>query len=344
MKESNIYRIIHFFTKQPTSQSARYTFWHWLLMSENDNSEKEEALKTYWDNTETAIESSTLTSLEAVKRKAEIGNPAQIKHLSWKHRLMRIAAVFIIPLITIAASLTYVRQAIHNSEILTYTATPNQHGAFILPDGTKVFINAESFLLYPRKFQGKTRNVYLSGEANFEVHKDKEHPFIVKTAQLEVKALGTKFNVRAYPENGKTVATLENGIIQVSDIIQPNQTFILKPNQQLAYDHYTHSFEKKQIEAGIYAAWTDGKLNLVNQTLEDIVKELQRQYCIKFIVDPQLFTNDLYTLKFHKNESLQRIMHVLKLTIGDVDIKMRDKDVIMKSSSSEKKGGAKKVG
>ena len=140
------------------------------------------------------------------------------------------------------------------------------------------------------------------------------------------------------------MATLENGIIQVSDIIQPNQTFILKPNEQLAYDHYTHSFEKKQIEAGIYAAWTDGKLNLVNQTLEDIVKELQRQYCIKFIVDPQLFTNDLYTLKFHKNESLQRIMHVLKLTIGDVDIKMRDKDVIMKSSSSEKKGGAKKVG
>ena len=73
-----------------------------------------------------------------------------------------------------------------------------------LPDGTYVMLNSKSILLYPEKFTGETRSVYLIGEANFKVKPDKKHPFIVKANDYQVTALGTEFNVNAYPENKRT--------------------------------------------------------------------------------------------------------------------------------------------
>ena len=84
-----------------------------------------------------------------------------------------------------------------------------ERGELTLPDGTKVQINSESSIIYPKSFRGDTRTVYLSGEANFDVHKDKKHPFIVKTSLLSVRALGTKFNIQAYSEDRKTITILK---------------------------------------------------------------------------------------------------------------------------------------
>ncbi len=94
-----------------------------------------------------------------------------------------------------------------------------------LPDGTQVLINSQSTLLYPQQFTGDTRCVYLVGEANFKVKRDEEHPFIVKSSDFQVTALGTEFNVTAYPDEDEVTATLISGKVLVEYNGQKNQKF-----------------------------------------------------------------------------------------------------------------------
>ena len=98
-----------------------------------------------------------------------------------------------------------------------------------LPDGTQVLINSQSTLLYPQQFKGDTRCVYLVGEAGFKVKRDEEHPFIVKSSDFQVTALGTEFNVTAYPDEEEVTATLISGKVLVEYNNQQGQE-ILKPN------------------------------------------------------------------------------------------------------------------
>ena len=122
-----------------------------------------------------------------------------------------------------------IQQYIPTAEIRTLT----------LPDGTQVQLNSQSTLLYPQNFTGKDRSVFLIGEANFKVKPDKKHPFIVKSNDFQVTALGTEFNVSAYPENPVLAATLISGsvLVEYNDL---KSQVILKPNEQLAYNKNTH--------------------------------------------------------------------------------------------------------
>ena len=124
---------------------------------------------------------------------------------------------------------TLIQQYIPTAEIRTLT----------LPDGTQVQLNSQSTLLYPQNFTGKDRSVFLIGEANFKVKPDKKHPFIVKSNDFQVTALGTEFNVSAYPENPVLAATLISGSVLVEYNNLKSQV-ILKPNEQLAYNKNTH--------------------------------------------------------------------------------------------------------
>lgn len=96
-----------------------------------------------------------------------------------------------------------------------------------LPDGSKVQTNSGTLLLYPEAFKGDTRTVYLVGEANFKVKKDPEKPFIVRSGSMAVTALGTEFNVGAYPESNEIVATLLHGKIKV-DCDEERRNYILQ--------------------------------------------------------------------------------------------------------------------
>ncbi|MCD8267116.1 MAG: FecR domain-containing protein [Parabacteroides sp.] len=196
-----------------------------------------------------------------------------------------------------------------------------------LPDGSRVNINAGSILLYPKEFKGKTRSVYLTGEANFSVEKDKKHPFIVNTSYLKVQALGTKFNVQAYTEDDKITATLENGAIKIDKIIEDGNSFILSPNEQLEYNYRTGVFEKREINVANYSGWTQGELNFINQPLKEILATLQREYAVQFIVNPHLLVSDLYTIKFTTHENIDAIMKILTLTVGDITYEI-DENII----------------
>lgn len=342
MKKKSISDLIHFFVRHPLHKPLQMKFWHWLVSSA-DTEEKEEAMKDEWMDIVVEPDEATRRSWYEVRRKAGLTVPVVSRY--WKiSSFLRVASMLAIPLLSVLLSWYYVDSYTSSSVLVEYNVPMGERGELILPDGTKVQVNSESSIIYPQRFRGDTRTVFLSGEANFDVHKDKKHPFIVKTSLLAIRALGTKFNVQAYSEDRKTITTLENGKVQISNLLVPDSCFILIPGEQLEYNHLSKNYEKRNIDVAVTSGWIRGELNFVDCNLEDILHTLGRHYNIEIKAEPHLYTNDLYTIKLRKGESLQAAIHIITMTVGGIESKVTDNDVVILTASSSanksKKGGS----
>jgi len=154
----------------------------------------------------------------------------------------------------------------------------------LLPDGTKVFLNAGSRLVYPENFTGKTREVFLVGEAFFDVKHDKSHPFIVQVDDLRIKVLGTRFNVSAYQTDNVVETVLAEGKVSME---QNNAGLFdkateLAPNQLASFDRTTKETDVRTVETDNYILWTEGLLKFESTELSRITKRLERYYNIRF--------------------------------------------------------------
>ncbi|MDP2335303.1 MAG: FecR domain-containing protein [Bacteroidota bacterium] len=156
-----------------------------------------------------------------------------------------------------------------------------------LPDGTKVFLNAGSRLAYPDYFTGDSREVMLLGEAYFEVKYDAKHPFVVLVNDLRIKDLGTRFNVSAYPADGRVETVLTEGKVSIR---QNNSGLFTKdteliPGQLASFDRQTSEITVKSVNVEDYILWTQGMMKFETVDLNRIVKKLERFYNIRFQFD-----------------------------------------------------------
>lgn len=165
------------------------------------------------------------------------------------------------------------REILYNSLIVPRGGEYN----LTLSDGTKVWLNADSELRYPINFSGDTREVFVSGEAYFEVKKQAEKPFIVKTDLGNITVLGTRFNISNYPEKEQLITTLVTG--KVSCNLPSGKNIILAPNQQLTVNN-DGSTEMKTVNAYHITSWKDGMFLFEETRLEDILEQLARWYDI----------------------------------------------------------------
>ena len=341
MKKKSISELIHFFVRHPLQNSLQMKFWRWLV-SPADAEDKEEAIQEEWMTIIAEPDEVTRRSWYEVRRKAGLANPIIKPHWEIKP-LLRIASMILIPLFSVLLSWYYINDYTDSCKLVEYIVPMGERGELTLPDGTKVQINSESSIIYPKGFRGDTRTVYLSGEANFDVHKDKKRPFIVKTSLLSFRALGTKFNIQAYSEDRKTITTLENGKVQINNLLAPDSCFILTPGEQLEYNHLTKNYEKRKIDVMMASGWTRGELNFVDCHLEDILNTLGRHYNVEIKAEPHLYTNDLYTIKLRKGEPLQAAIHIVTMTVGGMESKVTDNKVVILTAASpankSKKGG-----
>ena len=327
-------KILYNLVNHTFDPALRTKVWQWLVHPSNQK-EKEEALLSIWNEYPTGANAETYHSLKTTQRKIR-QNQSPSKQYNLVHKLLRIAAILIIPLLSIAGSYLYIKQNTYNPELIQCFVPEGENQEVILPDGSTVNINSGSILIYPKKFKGDTRTLYLTGEANFTVKKDKEHPFIVSTSYLKVQALGTKFNVQAYSESDKITTTLENGAVKVDKIEDDGISFILSPNEQLEYNYKTGVFKKRKIDAANYSSWTKGELNLINMPLKEILSAIQRKYDVSFIINPHLLTSDLYTIKFRRNEDINTVMKILTLTVDGLNYNIEDN--VISIYSLNKKG------
>ena len=204
-----------------------------------------------------------------------------------------------------------------NQLIIPYGKTSE----IILPDGTKVFLNAGSRLAYPDLFTGDSREVMLLGEAYFEVKHDSKHPFVVQVNDLRIKDLGTRFNVSAYPADGRIETVLTEGKVSIK---QNNagifdQAIELIPGQLASYNRQTNQTSVKNVDVENYILWTQGMMKFETVDLSRIVKKLERFYNIRFqFNDPMLGTlriSGKLELNEDKNEVIERIARTASVTI-----------------------------
>jgi len=149
-------------------------------------------------------------------------------------------------------------------------------------DGTKAWINAGSRIVYPAEFSKKKREIYVDGEIYMEVSEDKDRPFIVKTKDVDVRVLGTKFNISAYESDKTKSVVLLSGAVSVSSNTQ-NKTAILSPNQM--YSNLEGTYSVKNVDASIYVLWTKGLYQFESEKLRNIITRLERYYGINIECD-----------------------------------------------------------
>lgn len=169
-------------------------------------------------------------------------------------------------------------------EVLLELSTP-KGGTYhvVLPDGTKVWLNAASTLKYPARFSGGSRTVEISGEGFFEIKPDKERPFKVLSGGQEVVALGTSFNVLAYPDEASVRTTLVSGLVEVNTVDQLTKELIstkrLAPSQQAVVEG--GKLTVNNVEIGAEVAWRHGLITFTDKSFSAIMREIERWYNIE---------------------------------------------------------------
>jgi len=184
-----------------------------------------------------------------------------------------------------------------------------------LPDGTMVWLNADSKLAYSQEFGINDRNVSLSGEGYFEVARNEKLPFCVQTDELQVKVLGTKFNFRNYPDDREaTVCLLEGKVGLGNNVRQNDEIMMMEPDQKVFLDKNSGDIRMKNVTASNTMAWTTGYLFFDEDLLQDIAKDLERSYDVKITVHPDAAKMRFYGSFCRKEQSVKDILDILAST------------------------------
>jgi ferric-dicitrate binding protein FerR (iron transport regulator) len=184
-----------------------------------------------------------------------------------------------------------------------------------LPDGTLVWLNAGSKITYSQGFGVDERNIRLTGEAYFEVTKNEKIPFHVKTEELHVNVLGTKFNFSNYPNNEEVIVSLIEGKVTADNIIKGNEHLSLLPDQKILLDKKTGQMRVLKQKAQLTSEWTNGYLFFDEELLPDIIKTLERSYDVKIrLTDKSLETSRFYGIFTQKEHTIEDILDMLAST------------------------------
>jgi len=184
-----------------------------------------------------------------------------------------------------------------------------------LSDGTEVTLNYGSRMKYPRNFSGDTREITLSGEAYFNVAHNPEKPFVVKTRELNVTALGTAFNVHAYNDDATIATTLVEGKVVVDKMLPDNSMSrmgIMVPGQHMQYNKNTNQVKSTKGNIEKYIAWTEGKMVFDNSPITTVAKELSRKFNVDIEVAEDI-RELTYTVTF-ANDPLSLILDLMSET------------------------------
>lgn len=196
----------------------------------------------------------------------------------------------------------------------------------ILGDGSTVYLNAESQLTYPARFSDSERRVRLIGEAYFEVAKDSVKPFIVETEPLQVRVLGTKFGVRAYPDEECIKTTLKEGKVSVA---AKTEQRVLIPDMQAVFNKSDECMEVKKVDVNQFIGWKDGRLIFDNCPLEQVLKDLGRWYSFDVIFDREELRTLPFSLNIKKHKVFEEVLELLENT-GSVHFEIKENTVVVK--------------
>ena len=222
-----------------------------------------------------------------------------------------------------------------NLEKLSYNTIKIPYGKKFqlqLSDGTLVHLNSGTTLKYPVKFiAGENRQVFLDGEAFFDVAKDKKHPFIVNADNLNVRVLGTHFNVSNYPEDAATDVVLVEGSVGMynsNEEFNADKNTILKPGYKGSYNRENATIMTKPVITDIYTSWISGGLTFRNMTFKNIITKLERRYNVTIINKNEKLANEKFNASF-KEESIENVMSYFN-DIHGINYTIKNNQILIK--------------
>lgn len=186
----------------------------------------------------------------------------------------------------------------------------------LLADGTKVILNNQSKLTYPEKFAKSYRKVILEGEAYFDVAHNKSKPFVVKALDIDIKVLGTQFNVNAFKNSDLIETTLIEGSVRVeknNPKTKQIQKVVLTPNHKATFYKSTDRIIMDKVDVKFYKSWIEGKLIFDNDVLADITRKLEIKYNTKIILSDDVKNKHRYTITI-TDESIEQVLSILSKT------------------------------
>jgi ferric-dicitrate binding protein FerR (iron transport regulator) len=184
-----------------------------------------------------------------------------------------------------------------------------QRAELRLADGSHIWLNARSRLFYPSRFEEGKREVRLEGEAYFTVRSDRRQPFIVKTSQMDVKALGTEFNLLSFPGDSLFEIALLKGEVELLPGQQP--AYRMKVNETVAWKD--GRFQTDSIRDFDYFRWQEGLICLHSETVGDILAKLERYFDVRIVVKRKSIVNYRYSGKFRTSDGVEQVLRVLQL-------------------------------
>lgn len=193
------------------------------------------------------------------------------------------------------------------------TTEPSEYKYLLLPDSTQVWLNASSTLEFPAHFGSEKREVTLSGEAYFDVRRSENAPFIIHTGRISTTVLGTSFNIKAYPDRQHIIISVSTGKVKISYNNVPLATLV--KGQQVKVNSRLNTVVEKEIAPAEVAAWQQGKMSYEDETFEDIVADLERQYNVKIRIDNDAIRKLKVSTSFRREIGIEQALQVLcKLT------------------------------
>lgn len=265
-----------------------------------------------------------LTEAKKTLEKAKLTNTRNRLKLKMRQTLKYAAAVVLVVLSSFGAKKVFDRIEQANITYIEVIAADKERKEIILPDGSTVVLNARSSLRYPNKFITDNRMIEIKGEAFFQVSKDKEHPFIVRTDVGDVKVLGTSFDVKAYKDDKLFSVSVNTGKVEVK---MKESLMRLLPNECLTYNKENGEITKRKDDAEKVTSWIQGGLYFNNTPIQSIVLELERMYGCQIELDSNcVFDETLFGE--HDNQSLDAVLKSIEYSTG-IKYKKENKRIVL---------------
>ncbi len=312
-----------------------------MLMASNPQLAKDaEFLSDISSNTKTSIKADGKSVFNSINDEINSLKIIQFKSDSSTHRrsfsIQKVAAVVIILITTgffayflIQKPLLKPAVVIESNavKIIEKTVTTGQKLKLYLPDGSIVWLNSESKIIYPEKFLSNQRVVELEGEAFFMVEKNPQKPFIVKSGDLNTTAIGTSFNVNNYDSENHTKVTLVTGKVRVELSNNSVDGIILGEGYAVNYSKTNNSIYKLKAEVDKVISWKDGILLFEDDSFETVINTLSRWYGVKFVVNNYDGREWTYSGRF-QNDYLSNILESISF-IENFDYKIENEKVTL---------------
>ncbi len=269
-----------------------------------------------------------LADLEREKYKREarrLLKRVEHKKRTWFRRVSVAAVSTAAFIAVIIGSVSFFRYM--NERQVTFAEVATSFGErrqITLPDGTLLVLNSCSQVRYPDRFAGDIRKVELEGEGYFRVVHNKEKPFIVKTKQLDVQVLGTRFDVKSYSTDEIISVSVESGKVQVD---LPEAIMRLTAKERVLINSVSGEYSKKTEDRGV-AVWMKGGLRFCSTPIRDVAKELERVYNCRITFAPGQDFNNLITGE-HDNKSLEAVLKSVEFISGDIKYKKEGANVLL---------------